>query len=902
MTNDQKFNHRPFPENIMKTHIHPLGALTFVIRHSTFLLGLLLLLPTWAVAQTVTSAVPGTISYQGRVLNSSGGLVGGAGTPVNRTVIFRIWDHPSNTLAGNLLYSEQQTVTIAEGEFSVLVGQGTGTSIETFGYSETNKGPSGAPAVSLPNVFNGATRYLGVTVAAGASIQPTDNEITPRQQIVGSAFAFRARFAESIGSNGVSAITAVDGGNVGVGTSAPPALFTIAGSNNSPTTNTPQLVITDPADLNERLLIGMDRTGNGSGIIQATKVGNGPQNLLLNPSGGFVGIGSTTAPTAALDVAGGIKATGAGGHTFNTGDLDGGLFSPADGVVTLRTNGTERLRVNASGNLGIGTTIINHRLQVSGNVMLGTGAPDATFTSIGDTLYLGQPRKFLSTSLATAVGGSTDWLNLMCHNGSAGILFGGATSDATPHSNPDVYMTIKPSGNVGIGTTSPVYKLQVNGGNVVASGAAASDSFGFVGVTNTGVERFSIGFAGGSGSWSTDAATGDAIVRGSNGKLLLQSGSGASAICINTSNNVGIGTTSPQRNLQIGSFTGGDKYIRLASQGGNIARSGLELFHFNSSTGFSIVSDERSAGPQGLHFINHGGAGGTRMFIDYYNGRVGVGTTAPQCPLDVRGGTDVVLNGNYTSIKSEWYVQAFGYGTMSDQRIKQIIDRSNSASDLDTVMKLQVTDYQMKAQVMKGNPVHKGLIAQEVEKVIPEAVLKSEAYVPEIFELAQQAEYDSDSRSLKVTMGKPHELAVGDMVMITSKDTKTDQSHYLKVTQVTDAKAFVVGDVVAEIKKVFVFGKQVKDFRSVDYNRVYTTGIGAIQQLKKEKDAEVKSLKEENEALKTRIKAMEASAKEREEADKAIVTKLAALEKLIKDNAKAAAQPVSLKRSAGGAE
>jgi hypothetical protein len=807
MRNDQTLHPGPFPKIIMNTHTPNPGPMASVIRHSSLVIGLLLLLPVWTQAQT-TSAVPGTISYQGRVLNASGTPVG-TGTPVNRTVIFRVWDHPSNTNQANLLYSEQQTVTIAEGEFSVLVGQGTGTSIQTFGYSETAKGP---PGVSLPNVFNGPTRYLGVTVAAGASIQLTDNEITPRQQIVSGAFAFRARFAEIVGSNGVAAITTVDGGNVGVGTSAPPALFTISGSNNSSTTNTPQLVVTDPADLSERLLIGMNSTGNGSGVIQATKVGTGAQNLLLNPSGGNVGIGSTTAPTAALDVAGGIKASGTSGFTFNTGDADGGLFSPADGVVTLRTNGTERLRANASGNLGIGTTTINHRLQVSGNVMLGTGAPDVTFTSIGDTLYLGQPRKFLSTTLGTSVGGSTDWLNLMCHSGSAGIILGGATTDATPHSNPAVYMVIKPSGDVGIGTTSP------------------------------------------------------------------------------------------QRNLQIGSFTGGDKYIRLASEGGNIARSGLELFHFNSSTGFSIVSDERSAGPQGLHFINHGGAGGTRMFIGYYNGRVGVGTTAPQCPLDVRGGTDVVLNGNYTSIKSEWYVQAFGYGTMSDQRIKQIVDRSNSASDLDTVMKLQVTDYQMKAQVMKGNPVQKGLIAQEVEKVIPEAVLKSEAYVPEIFELAQQAEYDSASKSLKVTMGKPHELAVGDMVMITSKDAETDASHYLKVTQVTDAKAFVVGDVAAEIKKVFVFGKQVKDFRSVDYNRVYTTGIGAIQQLKKEKDAEVKLLRDENEALKARVEALEASAREREEADKAVVTKLAALEKLIKDNAKPAAQPVSLKRSAGGAE
>lgn len=56
---------------------------------------------TSTLAYAQTSAVPGTISYQGRVYTSSGALLG-AGTPVNRTVIFRIWDSPSNTASANL--------------------------------------------------------------------------------------------------------------------------------------------------------------------------------------------------------------------------------------------------------------------------------------------------------------------------------------------------------------------------------------------------------------------------------------------------------------------------------------------------------------------------------------------------------------------------------------------------------------------------------------------------------------------------------------------------------------------------------------------------------------------------------------------------------------------------------
>jgi hypothetical protein len=158
----------------------------------TLCAALLALCPILATAQT--SAVPGFISYQGRVVDASGANVG-AGTPVNRTVIFRIWDNPSSTNAANLIYSEAQTVTVSEGEFSVLVGQGVANTTQTYGYLETTK-----KLADIGSAFGGSTRYLGVTVAAAGTIATTDNEITPRQQIVSTAFAMRAKVAESVDS------------------------------------------------------------------------------------------------------------------------------------------------------------------------------------------------------------------------------------------------------------------------------------------------------------------------------------------------------------------------------------------------------------------------------------------------------------------------------------------------------------------------------------------------------------------------------------------------------------------------------------------------------------------------------------------------------------------------------
>ncbi|MEN8866509.1 MAG: tail fiber domain-containing protein [Akkermansiaceae bacterium] len=313
---------------------------------------LLTLCPMLIHAQT--SAVPNYISYQGFVVDASGNGVG-AGTPVNRTVIFRIWDHQSSVSEANLIFSEQQTVTVSEGEFSVLVGQGVANTLEAFGYSETTK-----KLADLGDAFNGSGRYLGVTVASSATIATTDNEISPRQQIVSTAFAMRAKFAESISSSSdlrfsptggtvsnyglgwyglgrTFSGTAVDGpvlyGNAGgaLGSNASDIQKTallwdasgrvgIGATSFSSNTNkltlegdmaaTPadQLTIRGNSENGKRLLLGYDTTANRASLQSYNSTTN-TSPLLLNPQGGNVGI-NKDAPTVALDVEGTISASG----------------------------------------------------------------------------------------------------------------------------------------------------------------------------------------------------------------------------------------------------------------------------------------------------------------------------------------------------------------------------------------------------------------------------------------------------------------------------------------------------------------------------------------------------------------------------------------------------------------
>ncbi len=155
------------------------------------LFAVLACLPLAAIAQS--SAVPGLISYQGRLADAAGAPLGTA-APVNRVVVFRIWNDATATGAANRLYSEQQTVTVSSGDFNALIGNGTPVAGET----------ANAFATLTAAVFGGTTRWLGITVDDGDGNPANDPEAKPRLQIVSTAFALRAQLAESLVAGGIA--------------------------------------------------------------------------------------------------------------------------------------------------------------------------------------------------------------------------------------------------------------------------------------------------------------------------------------------------------------------------------------------------------------------------------------------------------------------------------------------------------------------------------------------------------------------------------------------------------------------------------------------------------------------------------------------------------------------------
>jgi hypothetical protein len=143
-----------------------------------------------ATALAQQTKVPSLINYQGYVTSSAGVPIG-AGAAQNRTVTFRFWKSATDTAAASRLFSESQTVTILDGDFSVLIGNGAAVEKEL------------RAVATVAEVFAYKEVFLGITVDDG-SPATTDAEISPRQQLVSTAFAFRASVAESVDNGAIS--------------------------------------------------------------------------------------------------------------------------------------------------------------------------------------------------------------------------------------------------------------------------------------------------------------------------------------------------------------------------------------------------------------------------------------------------------------------------------------------------------------------------------------------------------------------------------------------------------------------------------------------------------------------------------------------------------------------------
>jgi len=323
------------------------------------------------------------------------------------------------------------------------------------------------------------------------------------------------------------------------------------------------------ADINASAEIAVSKLANGTArqLLQTDSGGSGveftsnidvPGTLDVT---GAVTLDSTLATTGLISANGKISfplGTAAAPSIYFASDTNTGVFSPAGDKVAITTAGTERVVVDASGNLGIGTgatglpglfSVHQAASSTSNYINITNNATGASAWSNG--MLIG----------VNATGDALCW-----QNESSSLLFGTGNAER---------MRVDNAGRLLVGTTTE--------GNADADDLTLQAASGYTGIT------LRSGTTAGSAIYFSDATSGAGeydgyILYGQSNQTMTfgTAGNGSPRMVIGSSGNVGIGLTNPSQPLSVVSSQSAKIQFGLASDQGGFLFS-------DSAGGFGIA-------------------------------------------------------------------------------------------------------------------------------------------------------------------------------------------------------------------------------------------------------------------------------------------------------------------------
>ena len=383
-----------------------------------------------ATALTLTTAAQPNITSVGTLTGLTvSGNIAGTLTTAAQTNITSVGTLTSLTVSGALngtLSTAAQTNITSLGTLSALTVSGDLTvDTSTLKVDSTNNrvgigNPSPNRQVSLKHASQAEIGFKTGSVSNGALIYYNDseNKLLLRTQESGEHIEFQ--------TGGTTERMRIDSsGNVGIGTNSPSAKLHIEYSNNAATGG-----------------MTFRNTSTGSSAYTGFYFGND-----TSATDAFVGqLGSNTGAYG-------------GARSFLLG-------TNSSGGVGFMTAGTLKMLLSGSGNLGIGTTAPDLPLHVNGT----NAYPATSGTTPNGMLTLRNKAGSASHGLYMGVANASPWGSWL------------QASDAGNLATEYPLLLNPNGGNVGIGTTAPGYKLEVNGTahvvNTLSAGAVTIPSQG----------------------------------------------------------------------------------------------------------------------------------------------------------------------------------------------------------------------------------------------------------------------------------------------------------------------------------------------------------------------------------------------------------------------------------------
>jgi hypothetical protein len=358
------------------------------------------------------------------------------------------------------------------------------------------------------------------------------------------------------------------------------------------------------------------------------------------------------------------------------------------------------------GNVGVSKTNPNAKLDVNGNTVI-TGSLTVTQPITGSLFGTATTASFVNVA---GLGGFVQGGNSF---GAQALIGTNDNQSLALETSGSIRMFVANSGNVGIGTTNPSYKLDIWNGSDFDARLRDDSLGGTVGLLFETANNFS----------GTSQAYIKGIGQGASGRSDLIFGTATNVgditasekLRITSQGNVGIGTTSPSRRLS----------IEAADTWMSFKVTGNKEYLIGQGTSDAFRVFDASADAERMR-ITSGGNLLLRTTVDS-GYQCTIGSTAGNLMYFTLGSGNVQM---FMGSNSDFYIStnnsqgvrlpvgATSWSAYSDIRLKNVTGKiTNALSDVGT---LSAIKFRLKSD--KSNIDRVGLIAQEVQKVLPEAV------------------------------------------------------------------------------------------------------------------------------------------------------------------------------------
>ena len=569
-------------------------------------------------------------------LPADGELDGVWGDVVNDNM--NILDRAINGSLALALSGTSSTLTtsdgsLSDGQYKLLVLGGTPSGTHTITIAPSN-------AQKIYFVRNTTAQSVVFTQGSGGNVTVATGDSAIIYSDGAGAGAAVVNITNDFAMSSVKITGGTIDGTVIGGTSAAAGTFTTANATTVDTTNI-EVTTLKAKDGTSAGSIA-DSTGVvtlASSVLTTTDINGGTiDGTVIGGSSAAAGTFTTVAASGQASFADGTAAAPSIAHT---GDLNAGLFFPAADTVAVSTAGTERLRVDSSGNVGIGTTSpvgglhINTATRTLNLAALAAGGGGGSYIMMGNS----------------DSGGTAGPVVISSSNRNLAFNVGDSFSSATGGTLTE-YMRISNAGNLGIGTSSPLAKVHSQVNTFTTADMVAYKAYNAQGVgVYANFQNSTTGTAITDGFLIGINDSEEVVLINYEATAMAFSTNATERMRINASGNVGIGNAPAAWGSSYKSLNILSEYSSISSNGNN--RIQLVGNAYNDGTNW-IYGGTNFAAYYAILLGQHqwfnapSGTGGTTatmtqaMTLDN-SGNLGIGTTSPAVKLHVVSSTGGIL-------------------------------------------------------------------------------------------------------------------------------------------------------------------------------------------------------------------------------------------------------------------